>query len=155
MTRPLPLAPRRYRPCGYQSTLRPAAAAVLAACLLALLPAPQAKAQDKMTGDAFDAHVTGRTITFRTETIARYGIEAYLSGRRVMWSAFDGSCMFGIWYESEGDICFLYEDDPEPKCWATYLQDGKIRAEFSNIPDGTVIYETDADEPLICNDLSS
>jgi hypothetical protein len=123
--------------------------------LLLLVLTTQAAAQDKMTGDEFDAHVTGRTITFRTDTNPLYGIEAYLEGRRVMWSAFDGTCMYGTWYESEGDICFLYEDDPEQKCWATYMEDGGIRAEFTNVPFGTVIYETDADEPLICNDLSS
>lgn len=123
--------------------------------LLLLLLATPAAAQDRITGAEFDAHVTGRTITFRTDTNPAYGVEAYLEGRRVMWSGFDGTCMYGVWYESKGDICFRYDDDPEPKCWATYLDDGKMRAEFTNVPFGVVIYETDADEPLICNDLSS
>lgn len=123
--------------------------------LLLLLLATPAAAQDKMTAAEFDAHVTGRTITFRTDSNPLYGIEAYLEGRRVMWSAFDGTCMYGTWYEREGDICFLYEDDPEPKCWATYMEDNGIRAVFTNVPFGTVIYETDEDAPLICNDLSS
>ncbi|WP_019955660.1 hypothetical protein [Yoonia vestfoldensis] len=123
--------------------------------LLLLLLATPAAAQDKMSAEEFDAHVTGRTITFHTDINPLYGIEAYLQGRRVMWSAFDGTCKYGVWYESKGDICFRYEDNPEPQCWATYLENGRIRAEFTNVPFGTIIFETDADEPLICNDLSS
>lgn len=123
--------------------------------LLILFLATPAMAQDTMNAEDFDAHVTGRTITFRTDTNPTYGVEAYLPGRRVMWSTFDGTCMYGVWYESKGDICFRYDDDPEPKCWAIHDEPGGIRAVFTNVPFGTVIYETDADEPLICNDLSS
>jgi hypothetical protein len=155
MTRLAPPALRPDHLHGCRSRIHWSAAGALRnVCLLLLLATP-ATAQDRMTGDQFDAHVTGRTITFRTDTNPAYGIEAYLPGRRVMWSAFDGTCMYGTWHESEGDICFIYDDDPAPKCWATYLQEGTMWATFINIPDGTVIYETDADEPLICNNLSS
>lgn len=123
--------------------------------LMVLCLASPAAAQDTMDGAAFDAHVTGRTITFRTDTNPTYGVEAYLQGRRVMWSTFDGTCMYGVWYESKGDICFRYDDNPEPQCWAITLEDDGIKGVFTNEPFGTVIYETDADEPLICNDLSS
>jgi hypothetical protein len=123
--------------------------------LLLLLLANPAAAKETMTAEEFDAHVTGRTITFRTETNPLFGIEAYLPGRRVMWSTFEGTCMYGVWYESKGDICFRYDNDPEPKCWAIYAEEDGIKAVFTNVPFGTVIFETDADEPLICNDLSS
>jgi hypothetical protein len=123
--------------------------------IAAFLLAHPALADDRIGAEAFDDHVTGRTITFRTDTNPSYGIEAYLQDRRVMWSAFDGTCMYGIWYEEDGDICFLYDDDPEPKCWAISLEEGGIRATFTNVPFGVTIFETDADDPLICNDLSS
>lgn len=119
------------------------------------LAASPAVAKDRMTAAEFDAHVTGRTITFRTDTNPAYGVEAYLPGRRVMWSTFEGTCAYGVWYESKGDICFRYDHDPEPQCWAIYDEPGGIRGVFTNRPFGTVIYETDQDAPLVCNDLSS
>ncbi|WP_342078702.1 hypothetical protein [Yoonia sp. SS1-5] len=113
-------------------------------------------AQDRMDAAAFDAHVTGRTITFRTAQNPSFGVERYLPGRRVMWSTFDGTCAYGVWFESKGDICFRYEDDPEHKCWAIYDEPGGIRGVFTNVPNGTEIFEIpDREDPLICNDLSS
>ncbi len=123
--------------------------------LVLLCLATPAMAQDTVDADAFDAHVTGRTITFRTETNPAFGVEAYLPNRRVMWSTFDGTCMYGVWYEEDGDICFQYDDNPEPQCWAITLEDYGIRGVFTNVPFGTIIFEKDHDAPLICNDLSS
>ncbi|PUB13583.1 hypothetical protein [Yoonia sediminilitoris] len=124
-----------------------------AAALLATMPLA---AQDIMDGAAFDAHVTGRTITFRTDTTDVYGVERYMPGRRVMWSSVEGICQYGVWFESKGDICFRYDHDPEHKCWTIYDEPGGIRGVYTTSPPYTVIYEVpDADTPLICNDLSS
>ncbi len=124
--------------------------------LLVLTLANPAMAQDGMTGAEFDAYVTGRTITFRTDLNPSYGIERYLPGRRVMWSTFDGICQYGVWFESKGDICFRYEHDPEHKCWTIYDEPGGLRGVFTTRPNTTVIYEIpDREDPLICNDLSS
>lgn len=123
--------------------------------ILLALSAP-AFAQDRMTGAEFEAHVEGRTITFRTELNPAYGVERYMEGRRVMWSTFDGICQYGIWFESKGDICFRYDGDPEHKCWAIYDEPGGMRGVFTTRPNTTVIYEVpEADDVLICNDLSS
>lgn len=109
-----------------------------------------------MNAEEFDAYVTGRTITFRTATNPGYGVERYLSGRRVMWSAFDGICQYGVWFESKGDICFRYEGDPEHKCWTIYDEPDGLRGVYTTEPNSTVIFEvSDRDDPLICNDLSS
>ncbi|MEL6681816.1 MAG: hypothetical protein AAFQ09_04130 [Pseudomonadota bacterium] len=124
---------------------------------LALVPcgAP-AVAQKPANAAQFDAHVSDRTITFRTDTNPTYGVERYLPGRRVMWSAFDGTCQYGVWFESKGDICFRYDHDPVPKCWTIYLEPDGIRGIYTTRPPATVIYERpDRDDPLICNDLSS
>ena len=124
--------------------------------LLVVTLASPAVAQDGMTGAEFDAYVTGRTITFRTDLNPSYGIERYLPGRRVMWSTFDGICQYGVWFESKGDICFRYEHDPEHKCWTIYDEPGGLRGVFTTRPNTTVIYEIpDREDPLICNDLSS
>ncbi len=125
----------------------------LAICLLLAAPA---YAKDSMTAAEFEAYVTGRTITFSTPTNPTFGIERYLPGRRVVWSTFDGICQYGVWFESKGNICFRYENDPEHKCWAIYNEPGGLRGEFTTRPNTTVIYEIpDRDDPLICNDLSS
>ena len=124
--------------------------------LLALTVASPAAAQGGMSAAEFDAYVTGRTITFRTDLNPTYGIERYLPGRRVMWSTFDGICQYGVWFESKGDICFRYEHDPEHKCWTIYDEPGGLRGVFTTRPNTTVIYEIpDREDPLICNDLSS
>jgi hypothetical protein len=126
------------------------------ATLIALGAATPTLPQDRMTGAEFDAYVTGRTITFSTFDNPTYGIERYLAGRRVMWSTFDGTCIYGVWYESKGDICFRYDHKEEPQCWAITLGPAGLIGQFTNRPDGTIIYEQrDRDDPLICNDLSS
>lgn len=124
-------------------------------CLLAALAIP-AWAQDPMTGDEFDAYVTGRTISYRTLNNPSYGVERYLEGRRVMWSTFDGACRYGVWFESKGNICFRYDGDPEPKCWLIYEDPEGLRGVFTNRPGTQDIQEVRGrDDPLVCNDLSS
>jgi hypothetical protein len=125
----------------------------LAICLLLCAPV---QAQDAMTGAEFDAYVTGKTITFRTIINPEFGIERYLPGRRVMWSTFDGTCQYGVWFESKGDICFRYEGDPEHKCWEIYEGPNGLRGVYTTRPNTTIIYEVlGREDPLICNDLSS
>lgn len=62
--------------------------------------------------------------------------------------------MNGEWYEKQSDtgsnICFIYENDPEPQCWQVFDVDGKLRADFMNTPGTTVLYEAVESEPLIC-----
>lgn len=124
--------------------------------LLFLCAAGTAHAQDRMDAAAFDAHVTGRTITYRTELSPVFGIERYLPGRRVMWSSEEGICAYGVWFESKGNICFRYDHDPEPKCWSVFAESGGMRAVYATRPPFSVIHEMpDRDDPLICHDLSS
>lgn len=121
-----------------------------------ILLATQATAQGVMDAGAFEAHVEGRTITFRTEFNPTYGTERYLPGRRVMWSSQEGICQYGVWFESKGDICFRYEGDPEHKCWTIYAEPGGMRGVYTTRPPFTVIFEVpDREDPLICHDLSS
>lgn len=124
--------------------------------LICLILATPAAAQDTMGAEEFDAHVTGRTLTYRTESNPSFGVERYLPGRRVMWSTFDGICQYGVWFESKGDICFRYEGDPEHKCWTIHDDPGGIRGVYTTRLPATVIFEIpDRKDPLICNDLSS
>ena len=109
-----------------------------------------------MDAARFDAHVTGRTVTYLYLHDGSTGIERYLANRRVMWSSQAGICQHGVWFESKGDICFRYDSDPEPKCWTVYDEPTGMRAVYTNRAPFTVIREMeDRDDPLICNDLSS
>jgi hypothetical protein len=113
-------------------------------------------AEQPMTGAEFDAYVTGRIVSFGTEGNPGFGVEQYLENRRVLWSPGDGPCTRGVWYESKGDICFRYDGDPEPKCWAIYREGDGIRAIFTTRPETTIIFEAeDYSVPLICDGLSS
>ena len=123
--------------------------------LLMVLPT-LVSGQNSMSAAEFDAYVTGRTITFRTDLNPSYGTERYMEGRRLMWSIAAGICQYGVWFESKGDICFRYEGDPEHKCWTVYDEPGGLRGVYTTRPPFTVIFEVkDRQEPLICNDLSS
>ncbi len=126
----------------------------LFACLLA---SPLA-AETPMTGAEFEALVEGRTLTFSGE-IAPYGIEYYAPNRRVVWQFIGEPCINGRWFEtttkSGQNICFVYEDEPEPQCWQFFLEGNAIRAEFMNTPGTTILYEATESEPLICGGVGA
>jgi len=115
-----------------------------------------AKAEAPMNAEEFDAFVTGRIVSFGTQGNPGFGVEQYLEDRRVIWSRGDGTCQNGVWYESKGNICFRYDGDPEPKCWAIYRDGEGMRAIYATQPATTVIFETEPySVPLICDGLSS
>lgn len=124
---------------------------------LALLATPVG-AEKAMNAAAFEAYTAGKTIIFGYTGQPAYGIEQYQEGRRVVWQFIGGDCMNGVWYESKGNICFRYDDDPEAKCWKFYDDPAGLRAEFMNRPDGSALYQAqDSTETLHCPgpDLSS
>ena len=130
--------------------------AMIRVILFGLILATPVTAQSPMTAEEFDAYATGRIMSFGSVGDPTYGVEQYLPGRRVIWSTGNGDCTNGVWYESKGDICFRYDGDPEPKCWAIYREGDGIRAVFTNRPNTTVIFEVeDYTVPLICGDLNS
>ena len=108
-------------------------------------------AETPMTGAEFDAYATGRTLSFGTIGNPDFGVEQYLPNREVIWSPNPDTCIEGVWFDRGDDICFLYEHDPEPKCWRIFPTDKGIRAEFTNRPGTTVIFESQDDpKPLTC-----
>jgi len=125
---------------------------------LAILITNTASADTPLDGDAFEALVTGKTLTFSTAS-GPYGVEYYAPNRRVVWSFVGGDCQNGEWYEADGpqgpEICFTYENDPTPQCWQVFDVDGKIRADFMNTPGTTVLYEAVEAEPLVCGGVGA
>lgn len=103
-----------------------------------------------MTGDEFEAYVEGRTLSFGTLGNPNYGIEKYLPNRKVIWQGADGECVEGHWFQQGKDICFLYESDPEPKCWRTFQTENGILAEFTTRPGMSALFESVEDAVLNC-----
>ena len=126
---------------------KPAVFLTLAA---AIFSAGATFAAEPMDGASFDAYTKGKTL-FYGQNGQAYGAEVYLDNRRVKWSFLDGLCKEGYWYEEAGQICFVYEDNPDPQCWAFSTQSGKLSATFENVPGATELYEADdVGEEMIC-----
>jgi hypothetical protein len=121
----------------------------LLAFAVALWPLP-ILAEASLTAEGFEAHVLGKTVTYaRQEGV--FGIEEYLPGREVRWSVAPNLCQYGSWYPEDGNICFVYLDDPTPHCWTFWLRGGALVALSADSDSGTELYEVAAhDQGLSC-----
>ncbi len=118
--------------------------------LLLMLLALPAAADDLMTAEEFDAYTRGKTLIYGQNGRA-YGAEIYHDNRRVEWSFLDGDCKEGTWYEQDGLICFVYENNPDPQCWSFTRGEGGLIARFENRPNTTELYEAqDTNEEMLC-----
>ncbi len=126
------------------------ARSILTAACLAVLTALPAVAEEEMSAAEFEAYVEGRTLTYHDDGVA-YGVEQYLPGRRVRWAYFGDECWDGYWYDDGPNICFVYEDNPEPKCWRFTRKGGRLSALFIGSEEGRELYEAlNSEEPLYC-----
>ena len=124
---------------------------IVALCLAGL----PALAERTVTVDEFETMVTGRTLHFDRGGAA-FGSEQYFDDKRVIW-AFEGegaeTCQRGIWFENaSGQICFVYETDPQPQCW-DFLEDdaGDFRARLDGAdPADDLVTRRVGDEALDC-----
>ena len=116
------------------------------------LSATPAGAESFMSADAFDRYTQGKTLFYGNGGEA-YGVERYMSDRRVVWSFLDGRCKEGQWYEQAGQICFVYDDRPhDPQCWTFEQRSGGLVARFENDPVSTPLYEArDMNEEMLCH----
>lgn len=109
-----------------------------------------AQAQTPLSADEFEAHVLGKTVTYR-QFAGIFGIEEYLPGRQVRWSVAENLCQYGTWYPKDEAICFVYEYSQTPYCWTFWLQDGALVALSVNDLPGAELYEVERNEvPLPC-----
>ena len=129
---------------------RPAFASAFAAALAFTLGVQPLLAQTPLTAEEFEAHVTGKTVTYR-QGQSIFGIEEYLPGRKVQWSFAPGECQYGSWYAEGSYICFVYEYDPAPHCWTFWKEDGALVALSDTGQPGEELHEADrSDTPLAC-----
>lgn len=119
-------------------------------CLAVCLPTTLL-AETPLDAAGFEAAVTGQTIEFVDEGRS-YGTEQYLPGRRVIWAFDGGPCRKGVWSAPEpGQICFVYEHDTVPQCWAFFDEGGKLRARLSGAGPGNDLLESRRSRaPLAC-----
>jgi hypothetical protein len=116
--------------------------------LSSLLPFAAA-AETPMTAAEFDAFATNRTLNWSNE-VEVFGVEEYLPGRRVRWAFVGDICRYGEWYQDGENICFLYDDDPEPKCWTIWGEGDTLSAIYRDDPTQSVKHVDEAKSPLLC-----
>jgi hypothetical protein len=105
---------------------------------------------EPMSAAEFEAYVTGKTL-FYGRLGSAYGAEIYRENRRVTWSFLDGDCKEGYWYNEGRNICFVYEDRPEPQCWTFERSPGGLIATFENDPASADLYEAeDLGDEMVC-----
>jgi hypothetical protein len=119
--------------------------------ILALLPLP-ALAETALTADEFEAEVTGRTLTYATPQ-GPYGVERYMSDRRVTWGFIGGDCYEGVWFPQGDAICFVYDGIAEVQCWRFWRDGDGLTAEFTGEGGGRIFQLTEDDQPLVCGGL--
>lgn len=113
------------------------------AALLAFLFATPSLADTPISASEFEAHVTGKTITYQQfDTL--FGIEEYLPDRKVRWSTAPNECQYGSWYPEGQDICFVYEYDPTPACWTFWMRGGTLVALSTTGLPGEELHEVQA-----------
>ncbi len=124
-----------------------AAAVGLAALTIA---ATAARAEGPLTAEAFEALTQGRTMTW-AEFGSVYGVEQYLSDRRVRWTVLGDDCKTGHWYGDGSAICFVYEDQPDPVCWEITEGDSGLSARHtSSSADRAPVLIEDTNTPMAC-----
>jgi len=121
----------------------------LVLALALAVPAP-AWAQDLLDAEAFEAQVTGYTITFQ-QFGRHFGTEQYLPGRQVRWRAAENLCQHGTWFPQGEAICFVYDHDPTPHCWHFWLDGGALVARSVLDQPGAELHAAErSTEPLAC-----
>jgi hypothetical protein len=107
-------------------------------------------AETPITAEEFEAHVTGKTLTYQ-QFDGVFGIEEYLPDRTVRWSTAPNECLYGSWFPQDDKICFVYEYNPTPICWTFWMNGGALVALSETGLAGEELYEVaTSDQGLPC-----
>ncbi|MCB2117458.1 MAG: hypothetical protein KDE00_14480 [Rhodobacteraceae bacterium] len=113
-------------------------------------PLAAAETPAPLTGAEFEAATVGRTLFYNSGGVG-YGVEQYLPGRKVVWAFLGDDCRKGEWYEDNGFICFIYEDEPDPQCWTFWKGETGLIAKFKDDPFGLpLVAVQQSPEPMAC-----
>ncbi|WP_299415064.1 hypothetical protein [uncultured Sulfitobacter sp.] len=85
-------------------------------------------AQEQITPDDFLDLALGRTLSFSSiRSGMLVGEEQFLRRDLSVWADETGRCTYGRIEQRGPEICFLYEDYPDPdNCWLPFLDQGTI-----------------------------
>lgn len=107
-------------------------------------------ADSPLSATEFEAYATGKTLSYAQDGVV-WGSEQYLKDRRVIWAFTEDECQYGHWFEDQGNICFLYDNDLQPQCWRFFREDSGLRAIFMGADGGTSLSEVgQSNTPLNC-----
>jgi hypothetical protein len=118
---------------------------------LTLAAAPPAFAQDSVDPRRFLDAAVGKTLTFRSYRSGRLvGEEQFLRRDLSVWTDISGRCTYGNIVIEENQICFLYEDDPDPEnCWQVFRHDGSFLVMSRNLDVQQITRMTE--DPIFCD----
>lgn len=108
---------------------------LLALCLCTASLAQGAFAQQQITPDQFLDLAVGKTLTFRGyRSGALVGEEEFLRRDLSVWTDPAGRCTYGVIEIRGPQICFLYEDDPDPEnCWLIFRNEDELLVMSDNL----------------------
>ena len=97
-------------------------------CAVSLVMAGPIGAQDQISPEQFLDQASGNTLTFRSfRTNNLVGNEQFLRRDLSVWATANGRCTYGTIEVRGALVCFIYEDNPNPKnCWTPFVQDGDL-----------------------------
>jgi hypothetical protein len=115
-----------------------------------LAETPLLVADAPLTAQQFEDYATGKTLSYAQDGVV-WGSEQYLPGRKVIWAFTQDECQYGHWFEDQGNICFLYENDLQPQCWRFFREEKGLHAIFMGADGGTQLSEVgQSTTPLSC-----
>ena len=133
--------------------MRHSLALALLACaspVLAETAPPATPPGSPMTAAAFEAYVTGKTLTY-AQGGRIYGTEQYKPDRKVVWAFTEEECREGYWFAQGPQICFVYEDPNDPQCWLFYSRADGMWARFvGDAADAPLSQVSPSQGPLSC-----
>lgn len=106
----------------------------------ALLPTCAA-AQTAISPDAFLDAVIGKTVTFyEIRSGQLVGTEEFLSRDVSVWRENGLDCVYGQITTPNGQLCFLYDNDPDglPVCWWPFLHQDRLLVRLATFRGGEI-----------------
>ncbi len=127
---------RSSAPCGGSVTI----GKTLVGAILALWPG-LAPAQTLITPEVFLDAVIGKTVMFyEIRSGDLVGTEEFLNHRTSVWREAGRGCVYGQITTPNGQICFLYDNDPDgiPVCWWPFLHEDRLMVRLASLTNGEI-----------------
>ncbi|NVO54586.1 hypothetical protein HW561_02135 [Rhodobacteraceae bacterium B1Z28] len=98
-------------------------------------------AQTVITPQAFLDAVVGKTLEFHEIRSGELvGTEQFLNRTVSVWREEGRGCVYGQITTPNGQICFLYDNDPDgvPVCWWPFLHEDRLLVRLASLSDGEI-----------------